>query len=71
MPNKQEPPPESPSAIAMRTGMDVPGGLNTVTPEGRSPVLPTARDLGLVPGQSGAEGVADLPRARVGDPKGG
>lgn len=61
MPNKQEQPPESPTAISMRTGMDVPGGLNTGTPEGHAMFYPTAEGLDLVPGQSGAESTANLP----------
>lgn len=66
-----EPAPESPTAIAMQTGMDAPGlGEVRGTLEEALVVPPTA-NLDVIPGQSGAEGLADLPNARENDPNDG
>lgn len=61
---------ESPTAIGMQTGMDVPGMAADVRgPLEEALVLPPnshgtgAEVLDLIPGQSGAEGAAELPEA--------
>lgn len=62
--------PESPTAIGMETGMDVPGLADVrgpleealVFPPTQNPADPTqAQRLDVVPGQSGAEALAFLP----------
>jgi hypothetical protein len=95
MPENQNPPPESPTAIGMQTGMCVPGLDLTdirgtleealVTPPGRiadrypsgnpdgvsaagGAVGRAGADLDVVPGQSGAEGMAALPHSDDADP---
>jgi hypothetical protein len=71
--------PESPTAIAMATGMGVPGLDLTdvrgpleealVFPPVRAQAgRPGAEELGVVPGQSGAEALAELPHAGDEDP---
>jgi hypothetical protein len=60
-------PPESPTAIGMDTGMDVPGLADVRGTLEEALVLPPtshgtgAEALDLIPGQSGAEGAAPLP----------
>lgn len=59
-------PPASPTAIGQRTGMAVPGLADVRGTLEEALVFPptagtTAGDLGLIPGQSGAEALADLP----------
>lgn len=87
MQDERNQPPESPTAIAMQTGMGAPGfevrgpleeALMTAQAEadgsvdswgaGRRPAATGAAGLDVVPGQSGAEALADLPNARAEDP---
>lgn len=73
--------PESPTAIGMATGMDVPGLDDVRGTLEEALVLPPTEvanrtpaggiaedDLDVVPGQSGAEALADLPNAGADDP---
>lgn len=69
---ERNPLPESPTAIAQATGLGAPG-LDDVrgTLEEALVVPPAPRrddDLKIVPGQSGAEALADLPNAGPEDP---
>ncbi|HLN61692.1 MAG TPA: hypothetical protein VK464_09085 [Symbiobacteriaceae bacterium] len=79
MPEQNEQAPDSPTAIAMATGMGVPG-IDLTDVRGTleealvfPPTRATARadaaeSLEVVPGQSGAEGLAELPHSGAGDP---
>ena len=79
MPQENEQAPESPTAISMATGMGVPG-LDLTDVRGtleEALVFPPARAAGrggaaesldVVPGQSGAEGLAELPHSGADDP---
>ncbi len=73
--------PESPTATAQETGMDAPGlnevrgtleeALATSSADGegiRRVENPMDDALDHIPGQSGSEGLADLPNARPEDP---
>lgn len=78
--------PASPTEIGMATGLGVPGLTEVRGPEEEGPLTgplreaeegpaPTDRQRrrtpDLVPGQSGAEGMADLPNAGPDDPRDG
>ncbi|HWI66684.1 MAG TPA: hypothetical protein VNT75_33135 [Symbiobacteriaceae bacterium] len=60
-------PPESPTAIGMQTGMDVPGLEDVRGTLEEALVFPptqsetNADELDVIPGQSGAEGLAHMP----------
>jgi hypothetical protein len=65
---RNSPPPESPTAIGMQTGMDVPGYDNIRGTLEECLVTPPAPITEVVPGQSGAEALGALPSAREDDP---
>ncbi len=60
--------PESPTAIAMATGLGVPGLVGMEGTLGEAAGFRPAQFLDVVPGQSGAEGAAELPHAGANDP---
>lgn len=65
MARKTERPPQSPAAIAIQTGMELPGlplaqvAQSDATAQGESPVV---TGMAVEPGASGAEGLARLPQ---------
>lgn len=61
MKERRKAPPESPTAIAMQTGLGVPGLIGMEGTLGEAAGFRPAAFLDVVPGQSGAEGVAELP----------
>lgn len=79
MPQQNQQAPESPTAISMATGMCVPG-IDLTDVRGTLeealvfPPVPAAgrgdaaESLEVVPGQSGAEGLAELPHSGADDP---
>ena len=91
MTERQNRPPESPTEIAMQTGMEDAGWANVrgtleealIFPPGRiggegrtgalhgTPNAAAPDELDVIPGQSGAEGLADLPGAGPDDPRDG
>lgn len=68
MPKEKEPPPESPTAIAMATGLGVPGVVGMEGTLGEASGFRPAQFLDVVPGQSGAEGTGELPHSGEEDP---
>lgn len=60
---KQAPVPESPAAIGMATGLGVPHDPVACGQVGRKPGTDRPDLTAVVPGQSGAEGMAPLPDA--------
>lgn len=68
MTDKKEALPESPTAIAMATGLGVPGVIGMEGTLGEAAGFRPAQFLDVVPGQSGAEGAAELPHSGPDDP---
>ncbi|HYG57370.1 MAG TPA: hypothetical protein VD902_04825 [Symbiobacteriaceae bacterium] len=75
MAHDREQSPVSPTALGLGTGMPVPGLADVrgtleealvFPPEGRGGAPQSRAELDVIPGQSGAEGLADLPRTRPG-----
>lgn len=62
MAEERKTPPESPTAIAMQTGLGVPGLIGMEGTLGEASGFRPAAFIDVVPGQSGAEGAAELPK---------
>jgi|GEM_PF-5192128 len=69
MEERRQTPPESPTAIGMQTGMDVPGLEDVRGPLEEGLMVPRVEGiegLDIVPGQSGSEGTAAVPQTGPG-----